>query len=765
MTCSERHRRARSRLALLITSALLASVVGIAGTVPATAQTNSVTLRGTVTAEGSASLSNVVVTVMDRCWFACRNDGQQLPDDGPARPRPLDPSRFLGETSPDAAGNWSVTVDGPFEGGPVVVAWDRSATLATAWSYPHPWSWDQEHWESPNLEFRLETGGQISGRLTDPAGAPVPEGQYALVQGDDTFSTRHPVLTLEVDPQTGQFTSPAVAPGEYRIAYGNLHGDYLANNDAARVQAIAGQTASAGAIQVQLMQTGTISGHVADESGLSLSGATVQGHISSQGSYWPSYSPFSVNGSTSFWTKTGEDGTFTAENLIPHDNWNLEFNIPVPHQYASLSTGWFHSCAIQSDNTIECWGSNSDGQTVAPDGRFTAISADGRHTCAIRTDNTIECWGSNSDGQTVAPDGRFTAISAGALHTCAIRIENTIECWGINEFGQTDAPDSQYIAISAGDTHSCAIGTDNTIDCWGRNDYGQADPPDSQYGQYSAVSAGAFHVCAIRTDNTINCWGRNDYGQADAPDGQYTAISAGALHTCAIGIDNTIDCWGSSEFGQANAPDGRFTAISAVSLHTCAIGIENTIDCWGINSRGQLDVPDASIQQLSLEGITVASGGTVVCAVAWNGTATATCSDTQAENDPEEEDGAAERCFAVHKFGAQPVDVAKTADRETVLAQLSWGYHESIGCYLTLDEAALGVLQAAPAPLGFPAADPAVSQQCFEAHKFGAQPVDVAKSADRQTVLAQVRWGFHQSIGCYLTLDTTATAALRAAHT
>ena len=137
-----------------------------------------------------------------------------------------------------------------------------------------------------------------------------------------------------------------------------------------------------------------------------------------------------------------------------------------------------------------------------------------------------------------------------------------------------------------------------------------------------------------------------------------------------------------------------------------------------------------------------------------------------AEEDAEDDDASiAARCFASHKFGAEPVDVAKTADRQTVLAQLSWGYHEAIGCYLTLDEAALQTLRAAPAPLGFPAGNAQVAQQCFEAHKFGAQPVDVAKTADRQTVLAQVRWGYHDAIGCYLTLDEAATTALRAANT
>ena len=123
---------------------------------------------------------------------------------------------------------------------------------------------------------------------------------------------------------------------------------------------------------------------------------------------------------------------------------------------------------------------------------------------------------------------------------------------------------------------------------------------------------------------------------------------------------------------------------------------------------------------------------------------------------------AAQRCFEHHKFGRQPVDVAKSADGQTVLAQVSWGYHDSIGCYLTLDNDALAALRAAPAPQDLPDTATDASQRCFEHHKFGLQPVDVAKTADRQTVLARLRWGYHDAIGCYLVLDDTALTTLRA---
>ena len=68
---------------------------------------------------------------------------------------------------------------------------------------------------------------------------------------------------------------------------------------------------------------------------------------------------------------------------------------------------------------------------------------------------------------------------------------------------------------------------------------------------------------------------------------------------------------------------------------------------------------------------------------------------TDADTDEDAGASVADRCSAVHNFGAQPVDVAKTADGQTVLAQLRWRYHDSIGCFLVLDSAATAALRAA----------------------------------------------------------------------
>ena len=51
----------------------------------------------------------------------------------------------------------------------------------------------------------------------------------------------------------------------------------------------------------------------------------------------------------------------------------------------------------------------------------TAVAAGSSHSCAIRSDGTLACWGTNHRGQLSAPSGTYTAAGAGRWHSCAIR--------------------------------------------------------------------------------------------------------------------------------------------------------------------------------------------------------------------------------------------------------------------------------------------------------------------------------------------------------
>ena len=79
--------------------------------------------------------------------------------------------------------------------------------------------------------------------------------------------------------------------------------------------------------------------------------------------------------------------------------------------------------------------------TVSGISNATRISVGQSHTCAVLSDNTIKCWGSNGYGQlgdetttnrptpvTVSGISSATRVSGGTQHTCAVLSDNTIKC-------------------------------------------------------------------------------------------------------------------------------------------------------------------------------------------------------------------------------------------------------------------------------------------------------------------------------------------------
>jgi hypothetical protein len=179
---------------------------------------------------------------------------------------------------------------------------------------------------------------------------------------------------------------------------------------------------------------------------------------------------------------------------------------------AVLAAGGYHSCALMPDATARCWGRNTRGQlgdgsslqwssTPVPVNGLTgavAISGGFYHTCALVQDGTVQCWGDNDSGQigntlpyssvpvTVAGISNAIGVSAGAFHSCALLSDGTSRCWGRNTNGQlgngtltnSSSPVqvsglSGPIGVVAGGIHSCAFVSDRSGRCWGWNIYGQ----------------------------------------------------------------------------------------------------------------------------------------------------------------------------------------------------------------------------------------------------------------------------------------------------
>jgi len=238
----------------------------------------------------------------------------------------------------------------------------------------------------------------------------------------------------------------------------------------------------------------------------------------------------------------------------------------------ALSVGEYHHCVILNDDSLVCWGENSVGQVGVGDttkrasptpvtlgsGRTAKAVALGQsHTCAILSDDSLSCWGTNYGGQLGVGDttsrnsptavslGSSTvkAVALGQSHTCAILSDDSLSCWGVNTYGQLGVGDttnrnsptavslgsSTVKAIALGQSHTCAILNDDSVKCWGYNYYGQLgigvwmgnenppsglSPVDLGSGRTAKkLSAGNHHTFAILDDDSLVGWGRNEYYQ------------------------------------------------------------------------------------------------------------------------------------------------------------------------------------------------------------------------------------------------------------
>jgi len=350
----------------------------------------------------------------------------------------------------------------------------------------------------------------------------------------------------------------------------------------------------------------------------------------------------------------------------------------------SVSSGFFHSCRIEEGedrNYLWCWGRNIEGQLGKGDylvwrtytwglnseewvkekwSSTDSVSAGGYHTCAIDDDKNLWCWGRNDYGQVgngenenknipspVSFGKKWKSVSAGGHHTCAIDDDKNLWCWGRNNFGQLGnggyknenipvliSQDKRWNQVSAGGHHTCAIDDEKKLWCWGRNDFGQVGDesfenrnrpvivslPDGKK-KWLSVSAGGYHTCAIDDEKKLWCWGRNDFGQlgdggnenknvpSRVADRKWKSVSSGGYHTCAIDGDHNLWCWGRNDFGQIgdesfekrNRPvivfpprdvkKKKWLSVSSGGYHTCAVIEERRrVYCWGSDSYGQCGV-------------------------------------------------------------------------------------------------------------------------------------------------------------------------------
>jgi alpha-tubulin suppressor-like RCC1 family protein len=248
-----------------------------------------------------------------------------------------------------------------------------------------------------------------------------------------------------------------------------------------------------------------------------------------------------------------------------------------------------HTCALTAGGSLFCWGDDTQGQLglgrptaecrlnqmrflcaprperVGADGQWQAMAVGGGHTCAIDQDGQLHCWGSNRYGQ----------LGAAAPETCR-GIDGSSPCRrrpapvaGLNDV----APDIRLVA--AGASHTCVLEADGRAFCWGLNSLRQAGSdagdvverptPMATSLRFTRLVAGAYHTCGITSAGGLHCWGSDVAGELRGRarercgGGPCTArpvrlaasgtadAAAGFGITCVRRRDGLARCWGSGE--------------------------------------------------------------------------------------------------------------------------------------------------------------------------------------------------------------------------
>jgi alpha-tubulin suppressor-like RCC1 family protein len=322
--------------------------------------------------------------------------------------------------------------------------------------------------------------------------------------------------------------------------------------------------------------------------------------------------------------------------------------VPPAATFSTISAGATHTCAIDPDGALWCWGSNERGELglegvedrlvptrVDNFSDWTAISAGAGATCGLRKDASLWCWGDNTvtgtPQTTPAPTqiiGEWRAVSVGLETMCATTVAGDVSCHDGAPPGFTFTVSGLGATAAATSNHYyCAIDSGQHAVCWGANTFGQlglgnTDPQPApmpvMIPSAKVIATGNEHACAIDLDGRLWCWGHCESGEvgpampADGvtcatplnvePAQRFLAVSAGVGFTCALRDDDVVICFGLGEFGQLGSnggirntlptpidalPDG-WASVSAGFDHTCAIQRDGATLCWGANTHGQL---------------------------------------------------------------------------------------------------------------------------------------------------------------------------------
>jgi alpha-tubulin suppressor-like RCC1 family protein len=311
---------------------------------------------------------------------------------------------------------------------------------------------------------------------------------------------------------------------------------------------------------------------------------------------------------------TGQDFRLRATSMDLSEAESQPFSVYGPFRSSILSAGRYHTCSLDAEGRVACWGDNAQGQ----------LGVEGLSESGLPVPLETEL--------------RFTTLSAGSYHTCGLTLDGEAYCWGGSELGELGTPAQDM----------CATGYGGMVPC-------SSVPLRIEGGPWKQVEAGYGHTCGLTEGGEMYCWGYNDYGQVGngseatrepptpvSGDHRFSQMSVGYLHSCGLTAEGTALCWGSNIYGEVGDSthtrrteptpvhgDLTFVSIDAgggpCHGHTCGITPKGVTLCWGRNYQRGLEpfygvllyAPVPLREDPGLEAISI--GGYAICGLRGDG--------------------------------------------------------------------------------------------------------------------------------------------------
>lgn len=204
-----------------------------------------------------------------------------------------------------------------------------------------------------------------------------------------------------------------------------------------------------------------------------------------------------------------DEGQLGQMDSYPGRNALAPVQVAPSLRWRAVSTGQGHTCGIAEPATLYCWGRNTGGQLalgmesaiqhrapqrVAGFDDWAQVSVGQDHACAIRSNGELYCWG-EVDVAGVSPVfvptvigaiRDWTSVSVATFAACATRSNGAVFCWGRNMEGQLGLGDimarsepvmvpmpDAATALGVGRFHSCLLDASRRAMCTGENNRGQ----------------------------------------------------------------------------------------------------------------------------------------------------------------------------------------------------------------------------------------------------------------------------------------------------